>query len=519
MSELESDWVKHLRRASCPDIGKPPKPGINTASSTQMQSRSTSERPTSLSMPTGGHRSRAQPPTTRHEFDRGYNTEQRPIRQLFDPDSDSPRLHPKLASDTNHPEQSRRVQASKCTLPCGEEHEGRRIPQPEMKPISHEQLADEVKGIYAELVMVEAKCIEVDAAQSSTTDHQINNEQWQALLTLHRTLLHKHHDFFLASKHPAASEPLRRLAAKYAMPARMWRHGIHSFLELLRHKLPASYEDMLTFIYMAYDVMKLLYEIVSEFGDAWIERLGDLARYRMAIENDDMGWTDRDIWTGVARSWHSLASEKERKAGRLNHDLELLARPGSSRQELEYWSWWLDKSNWKTGQHSPTKPYLSLLGRIAVGPFFGASDGFKRLFRAFQTLPFTLKLLGLILPHLHVVLAEEAGGESNVAQKEADIPEWVFPIIFLLVIAYAEAAGRYYGERRRWYMLALAPSNLSFPWLAEHERISPMLTGRWVYLAVGIHCANQLISVFATAVYLGCAFALVDYDELRPGPV
>lgn len=106
-----------------------------------------------------------------------------------------------------------------------------------------------------------------------------------------------------------------------------------------------------------------------------------------------------------------------------------------------------------------------------------------------------------------------------MAQKEADIPEWVFPIFFLLIIAYTEGAGRYYGERRRWYMLALAPSNLSFPWLAEHERISPMLTGRWVYLAAEIRRANQLTSVFATAVYLGCAFALVDYDELRPGPV
>ncbi|KZL73622.1 TPR-like protein [Colletotrichum tofieldiae] len=38
------------------------------------------------------------------------------------------------------------------------------------------------------------------------------------------------------------------------MPARMWRHGIHSFLELLRHRLPASLEHMLAFIYLARDV-------------------------------------------------------------------------------------------------------------------------------------------------------------------------------------------------------------------------------------------------------------------------
>ncbi|KAK1658061.1 hypothetical protein BDP55DRAFT_594814, partial [Colletotrichum godetiae] len=136
------------------------------------------------------------------------------------------------------------------------------IKQPETHPISQEQLVAEVKGIYAGLVMVESKCIEVDNAQSSNneTNFKLNNEQWQALIALHRTLLHEHHDFFLASQHPSASPALRRLASKYAMPARMWRHGIHSFLELLRHRLPASLEHMLTFIYLAYSMMALLYE-------------------------------------------------------------------------------------------------------------------------------------------------------------------------------------------------------------------------------------------------------------------
>jgi hypothetical protein len=123
--------------------------------------------------------------------------------------------------------------------------------QPETRPISQEQLVAEVKGIYAGLVMVEAKCIEVDnkqatLAQADGAQSKLNNEQWQALIALHRTLLHEHHDFFLASQHPSASPALRRLASKYAMPARMWRHGIHSFLELLRHRLPASLDHMVS---------------------------------------------------------------------------------------------------------------------------------------------------------------------------------------------------------------------------------------------------------------------------------
>ena len=153
--------------------------------------------------------------------------------------------------------------------------------QPDTRPISHEQLVVEVKGIYAGLVMVEAKCIDIDDKQSSAAQEKdpakrinLKNDQWQSLIALHKQLLHEHHDFFLASQHPSASPALSRLAAKYSMPARMWRHGIHAFLEVLRHRLPESLEHMLAFIYIAYSMMALLYETVSTFEDTWIECLG-----------------------------------------------------------------------------------------------------------------------------------------------------------------------------------------------------------------------------------------------------
>ncbi|KAJ9630950.1 hypothetical protein H2203_001478 [Taxawa tesnikishii (nom. ined.)] len=156
--------------------------------------------------------------------------------------------------------------------------------QPDARPISHEQLAAEVKGIYAGLVMVEAKCINIDNAQMTALREanpgkrpKMGPEQWQALVTLHRTLLYEHHDFLLASQHPSSSPALNRLAAKYSMPAHY----------------------MLHFIYLAYSMMALLYETVPAFEDTWIECLGDLARYRMAIEEEDM--RDRETWGGVAR--------------------------------------------------------------------------------------------------------------------------------------------------------------------------------------------------------------------------
>ncbi|PQE16120.1 methyltransferase domain-containing protein [Rutstroemia sp. NJR-2017a BBW] len=248
----------------------------------------------------------------------------------------SPQLVPQLAPHSSQPNHHNSQSAMSPT--AGEEYTI--ILQLETRPISQEQLVAEVKGIYAGLVMVEAKCIEVDNKQAgltqgdSSSQSKLNNEQWQALIALHRTLLHEHHDFFLASQHPSASLALRRLASKYAMPARMWRHGIHSFLELLRHRLPQSLDHMLAFIYLAYSMMALLYETVPAFEDTWIECLGDLGRYRMAIEDDDI--RDREVWTGVARHWYSKASNKAPTTGRLYHHLAILARPNALQQLYYY---------------------------------------------------------------------------------------------------------------------------------------------------------------------------------------
>ncbi|KFX95339.1 hypothetical protein O988_05846 [Pseudogymnoascus sp. VKM F-3808] len=217
----------------------------------------------------------------------------------------------------------------------------RMVSQPKTLPISQEQLVAEVKGIYVGLVMVEGKCIQVDRKQEllakeapAGSPPKLNNEQYQALIALHRTLLHEHHDFFLASQHPSATPAVRRLPDKYAMPARLWRHAIHSFLELLRNRLPASLDYMLAFIYLAYSMMTLLLETVPKFEDTWIECLGDLGRYRMAIEDDNV--RDREVWAQVARQWYLKSANRSPKIGRLYHHLAILARPDALPQLLYY---------------------------------------------------------------------------------------------------------------------------------------------------------------------------------------
>lgn len=199
------------------------------------------------------------------------------------------------------------------------------ILQPDSSPISQDQLAAEVKGIYGGLVMVEAKCINIDAAQIADPKSHLEPDQWQALVALHRTLLYEHHDFLMATQHPSATPALRGLATKYSMPARMWRHGIHAFLEVLRFRRPESQDYMLAFIYLAYQMIALLYETVPTFTDTWIECLGDLARYRMAIEEET---EFHSIWEGVAARWYTMAAQRHPEVGRLYHHLGILERAG-----------------------------------------------------------------------------------------------------------------------------------------------------------------------------------------------
>lgn len=182
--------------------------------------------------------------------------------------------------------------------------------------------------------MVEKKCIEI-VSQQTQNPTKLSKEQWQALIALHRTLLNEHHDFFSASHHPVTEgHELRELATRYAMPARMWRHGIHAFLELLRHRLPESLEHMLSFVYLSYSMMALLKETVPDFTETWIECLGDLARYRMAIEEADL--RDREIWSNTAKTWYNQAADLSPNIGRIQHHIAVLARPNIVQQLYLY---------------------------------------------------------------------------------------------------------------------------------------------------------------------------------------
>ena len=114
----------------------------------------------------------------------------------------------------------------------------------------------------------------------------------------------------------------------------MWCYGIHSFLELMQHQLPDSLEHLLRFFYLTYSMITLLLENVPVFESIWIECLGDLACYQMAIEDSNLA--NHKIWADIARYWYQKVADKNPNLSRIQHHLAVLAQPDMLQQLFHY---------------------------------------------------------------------------------------------------------------------------------------------------------------------------------------
>ncbi|KKA28734.1 hypothetical protein TD95_005423 [Thielaviopsis punctulata] len=209
------------------------------------------------------------------------------------------------------------------------------VPQLSILTPSNDQLVEQVKGIYTGLVSIETKIIEVHKSLNDKRQkHGLSDQKWQVLYGLHKALLQEHYDFYLVTDHPAATPVLRRLPEKYNMPARMWKYAIHIFLELMRENLPTSREYLLSFLYFVYGIVGMLYETVPSRSRIWTECLGDLSRYRMAIENQDEDL--RQIWCNFSKSWYRATIDMAPTVGRLYHHMAILSRPNLLAQLFFY---------------------------------------------------------------------------------------------------------------------------------------------------------------------------------------
>jgi hypothetical protein len=103
----------------------------------------------------------------------------------------------------------------------------------------------------------------------------------------------------------------------------MWYHGIYLSLEVLRRRGTGTVIFMLSFIDMAYEMLRGFNDNILDFKPTWMEILGDLARYSSALRGD--GDSKRQ-WSRVAESWYFAAANQVPIVGRLYHQLAIVAR-------------------------------------------------------------------------------------------------------------------------------------------------------------------------------------------------
>jgi protein SMG6 len=198
------------------------------------------------------------------------------------------------------------------------------------------------------------------------------------------------HNFLSISLNPALPASLRNIPVKYNIIVRLWTHGFHKLLESLRcasfHSTIAQ-ELLIDFIYYAYNFYAGLLDEPNfkTFKGGWLEALGDLARYRMAvaamISNTSNGGEaltlvalssipkstssastksnsnpsahidgspspsvgvaaaklldvepEKEHWRILARDWYSLGLADTPGVGKLHHHLGLLSRDVESEE-------------------------------------------------------------------------------------------------------------------------------------------------------------------------------------------
>ena len=122
----------------------------------------------------------------------------------------------------------------------------------------------------------------------------LTSEQWDKLFIFYWALLFTYHEFFLASQHPSAPPGLRRLAKKYAMPARMWHHALNGFLKHIGSQVPGASQHMLIYLEHGYSVLEDLRVNVPSLDTEWAECIKGLDVYRDELRKVDKGQPEFD---------------------------------------------------------------------------------------------------------------------------------------------------------------------------------------------------------------------------------
>jgi hypothetical protein len=179
--------------------------------------------------------------------------------------------------------------------------------------IKQDQLIKELKEIYAGLVMVESKCMEVDNFQSAADeDHHLSDEQWKFCMDVYRALLDEQRGLLLSSQHPSASPAFKRLGAKYA---KQFSKSILVRLGHLRNN-DSSYLGLVQTMVLQHDLWRVLAhsDCLSEGMEEELEDL--LAHIDEVLERI---WDRAERWFRGSSLFEKLLDLSFEFAGRMRH--------------------------------------------------------------------------------------------------------------------------------------------------------------------------------------------------------
>ncbi|KZP28162.1 hypothetical protein FIBSPDRAFT_1039813 [Athelia psychrophila] len=130
--------------------------------------------------------------------------------------------------------------------------------------------------------------------EKEVVDEDAEKQKWRKQIDDHKRLAEMMHNLLEISLAPSVPASLRNIPTKYNIIIRLWSHVFHKLLESLRRASfasPLALEHLQDFIYYAYMFYTGILEeqILRPFRAGWLEALGDLARYRMAVAAMDTG--------------------------------------------------------------------------------------------------------------------------------------------------------------------------------------------------------------------------------------
>ncbi|KAI6038993.1 hypothetical protein EDC04DRAFT_2868129 [Pisolithus marmoratus] len=173
--------------------------------------------------------------------------------------------------------------------------------RPPREDPANNAFAIQLKKLYRTISTLESKILNEDSDENvdegrvllqgrgrEVTEEELEQQKWMRVIADHKQLVDMMHNLMQISLSPSVPASLRVIPTKYNIIIRLWTHGFHKLLEALRRasfNSPLALEHLQDFIYFAYTFYTGLLEepTLRTFRAGWLEALGDLARYRMAV--------------------------------------------------------------------------------------------------------------------------------------------------------------------------------------------------------------------------------------------